>query len=61
VFTVEIRLRVDKLTDRKPVPGDRWWLNLYRIDRANNAFLAFSPTMNGSVHTPEKFGVMVFE
>jgi len=61
VFTVEIRLRVDKLTDKKPIPGERWWLNLYRIDRANKAFLAFSPTMNGSFHTPEKFGVLEFE
>jgi predicted TIM-barrel fold metal-dependent hydrolase len=61
VFTVEIRLRVDKLTEKKPVPGSRWWLNLYRIDRANKAFLASSPTMNGSFHTPEKFGFLEFE
>ena len=61
VFTVEIRLRVDRLTDKKPVTGERWWLNLYRIDRANKAFLAFSPTMNGSFHTPEKFGLLEFE
>lgn len=61
VFTVEIRLRVDKLTAKKPVPGSRWWLNLYRIDRANKAFLAFSPTMNGSFHTPERFGLLEFE
>jgi len=61
VFTVEIRLRVDKLTNKKPVPGTRWTLNLYRIDRANKAFLAFSPTMNGSFHTPAKFGWLDFE
>ncbi|HAV63343.1 MAG TPA: hypothetical protein DCY13_13380, partial [Verrucomicrobiales bacterium] len=60
-FTVEIRLRLDKLTDRKPVAGTRWWLNLYRIDRANQAFLAWSPVLTGSFHTPEKFGVLEFE
>lgn len=61
VFTVEIRLNVDKLTEKKPTPGARWTLNLYRIDRANKAFLAFSPVLTGSFHTPEKFGVLEFE
>ena len=61
MFTVEIRLRVDKLTAKKPATGTRWWLNLYRIDRANKAFLAWSPVLNGSFHTPEKFGVLEFE
>ncbi len=61
VFTVELRLRVDKLTDQKPIAGTRWWLNLYRIDLANKAFLAFSPVLTGSFHTPEKFGVLEFE
>ncbi len=61
VFTVELRLRVDKLTDKTPVAGTRWWLNLYRIDRANQAFLAFSPVLTGSFHTPEKFGMLEFE
>ena len=36
-------------------------LNLYRIDRANKAFLAWSPVLTGSFHTPEKFGVLEFE
>lgn len=61
VFTVEIRLLIDKLTERIPTAGTRWWLNLYRIDRANNAFLAFSPVLTGSFHTPQKFGLLEFE
>lgn len=43
-----------------PQPGDRWRLNLFRCDRAHNAFLAWNPTMNGSFHTPERFGVLEF-
>ena len=42
-------------------PGARWKLNLYRCDRANNAFVAWNPTLRGSFHTPERFGVLVFE
>jgi predicted TIM-barrel fold metal-dependent hydrolase len=61
VFTVELRLRIDKLTEKIPTTGTRWWLNLYRIDRANNAFLAFSPVLTGSFHTPQKFGLLEFE
>lgn len=43
-----------------PRPGVRWRLNLFRCDRAHDAFLAWNPTMNGSFHTPEKFGILEF-
>ncbi len=48
------------LADTKPRPGARWHLNLYRCDRANQAFLAWSPALAGGFHTPEKFGVLEF-
>jgi hypothetical protein len=35
-------------------------LNLYRCDKANNAYLAWSPVLKSSFHTPEKFGVLEF-
>jgi len=48
------------LTEEKPKTGSRWRINLYRCDHANKAFLAWSPTISGSFHAPEKFGVLEF-
>ncbi len=60
VWTVEWRMPLEVLAGERPGPGTRWRLNLYRCDRANNAFLAWSPVLKGSFHTPEKFGVLEF-
>lgn len=56
----EMRIPLQALAEAKPVAGTVWRLNLYRCDRANNAFLAWSPTMTGSFHAPEKFGTVTF-
>ena len=60
VFTVEMRMPLEVLSATRPQAGARWRLNLYRCDRANGAFLAWSPVLTGSFHTPEKFGVLEF-
>ena len=60
VWTVEWRLPLEPLAFGTPKQGDRWRLNLYRCDKANNAYLAWSPVLKGSFHTPEKFGVLEF-
>lgn len=60
VWTCEVRIPLSVLSATKPQPGTRWRLNLYRCDRANNAFLAWSPTLTGTFHTPAKFGVLEF-
>ncbi len=60
VFTVEWRMPLEVLSATKPGPGTRWRLNLYRCDKANDAYLAWSPVLKGSFHTPEKFGVLEF-
>jgi len=60
VWTCEWRIPLKALSDTKPGVGTRWRINLFRCDRANNALLAWSPTANGSFHTPEKFGVLEF-
>jgi predicted TIM-barrel fold metal-dependent hydrolase len=60
VFTVEMRMPLELLSATKPKPGTRWRLNLYRCDKANDAYLAWSPTLNGTFHTPGKFGVLEF-
>lgn len=60
VWTVEWRMPLEVLSAVKPAPGTRWRLNLYRCDKANNAYLAWSPVLKNSFHTPEKFGVLEF-
>ena len=60
IWTCEMRIPLKALSEVKPAAGTRWRLNLYRCDRAHKAFLAWSPTLQGSFHTPEKFGVLEF-
>jgi Carbohydrate-binding family 9 len=44
-----------------PKPGDRWMLNLYRVEsKPQKAALAWSPTYRNDFHTPDKFGVIIF-
>lgn len=60
VWSCEWRIPMPALADAAPRAGARWRLNLFRCDRANRAALAWSPTMNGNFHTPEKFGTLEF-
>ncbi len=60
VWVCETRIPLESLADQRPEPGTRWRANLYRIDRANRAFLASNPVLSGSFHTPERFGWLVF-
>jgi hypothetical protein len=44
-----------------PQPGDRWMLNLYRVEnRPNRAGLAWSPTKKPDFHVPSMFGEIEF-
>jgi predicted TIM-barrel fold metal-dependent hydrolase len=56
VWRVEVRIPMKSLATAPPVPGAKWRINLYRHDKANKAGLAFSPTLTGTFHTPERFG-----
>ena len=60
VWTCEMRIPLKALADAKPAPGTRWRLNLYRCDRAHNAFLAWSPTLAPGFHQPDRFGNLEF-
>lgn len=60
VWTVEWRLPLEPLNFGVPKPGERWRLNLYRCDKANNGYLAWNPVLKPSFHTPAKFGVLEF-
>jgi predicted TIM-barrel fold metal-dependent hydrolase len=60
VWTTVMRIPLKALSAERAKAGTRWRVNFYRIDRANRAFLAFNPTLNGSFHTPEQFGWLEF-
>jgi hypothetical protein len=60
VWRCQMRIPLSALSDHKPDPGTEWRLNLFRCDRANKAFLAWRPTLNGSFHTPDQFGILQF-
>ncbi|HAB17563.1 MAG TPA: hypothetical protein DCE44_14060, partial [Verrucomicrobiales bacterium] len=60
IWRVETRIPLTALAETAPKPGTKWRINLYRIDRAQSAFLALNPTLNGSFHTPERFGWLEF-
>lgn len=60
VFTVEMRFPLEVISSSLPQAGDKWRMNLYRYDTAGKAYLAWSPVLKGSFHTPERFGVLEF-
>jgi predicted TIM-barrel fold metal-dependent hydrolase len=60
IWRVEVRIPLKSISEKPPGIGTRWKLNLYRHDRKAAAGLAFSPTLKGSFHTPERFGWMEF-
>jgi predicted TIM-barrel fold metal-dependent hydrolase len=60
VWRTEMRIPLKSLSQSKPGPGTRWRLNLFRFDKAQNAYLAWSPTLNKTFHVPEKFGWLIF-
>ena len=61
VWTAELRIPMASLGgDVRPLKGARWRLNFYRSDRAGGVFLAWNPTLTGTAHTPERFGIIEF-
>jgi predicted TIM-barrel fold metal-dependent hydrolase len=60
IWRAEMRIPLQSLSATRPEAGARWRINFFRCDRANNACLAWSPTLNRTYHVPEKFGWLVF-
>lgn len=61
VWTCVWRIPLRSLGGTPAHAGTRWHINLFRCDRAHHdALLAWSPTMSGTFHAPEKFGVLEF-
>ncbi len=63
-WTCEIALPLEDVATGPhipPQPGDRWRLNLYRVEKLPSpAKLAWSPTLKSDFHVPERFGEIVF-
>ena len=60
VWRIEVRIPMRSLTTEPPEPGTRWRIDLYRHDTGTKGFLAFSPTLTNTFHTPERFGWLEF-
>ena len=63
-WTCELAVPLEDVVTAKHLPpqaGDRWRLNLYRVELLPKpALLAWSPTLKDDFHLPEKFGELVF-
>ena len=60
VWQVEVRIPMKSLAQKSPEPGARWRINFYRHDTATSGFVAFSPTLTNTFHTPDRFGWLEF-
>lgn len=63
-WTCEIALPMEDVVTARNLPpraGDRWRLNLYRVEKLPTpALLAWSPTLKDDFHLPGMFGEIVF-
>jgi hypothetical protein len=63
-WTCEMALPMEEVItapNNPPQPGDRWRMNLYRVERKpDRVSLAWSPILKGDFHTPAMFGDLVF-
>jgi hypothetical protein len=60
-WRVESRIPLSAISDTAPKAKTRWRANLFRNDRANDAFLAWYPTLADTTHVPARFGWLEFE
>ena len=60
IWRAEFRIPFEALCREKPKAGTQWRINLFRNDRATKVFLAWSPTLTDTTHTPERFGILEF-
>jgi len=66
-FVVEMAIPLESVRGAAamPRPGDRWRVNLYRLETRNGAGVlegqAFSPPLRPDFHSPDRFGWLVFD
>jgi hypothetical protein len=61
VWTAVMRIPLAQLSTEAPESGTRWRVNLIRVDKANDALLAWNPTRTDTPYEPRRFGTLVFE
>lgn len=61
IWRVEARIPLSAISDTPPKSHTRWRANLFRNDRANDAFLAWYPTLANTTHVPTRFGWLKFD
>ena len=64
-WTLEVSIPFEDIwlaPNTPPLPGDRWRMNVFRIDYGLEApeLTAWNPTRGASFHVPAKFGTLVF-
>ena len=63
-WTCEMALPLEDVVtapNTPPDPGDRWRVNLYRVEsRPEKGGLAWSPTLKNDFHVPDMFGEIIF-
>lgn len=63
-WTCEVALPMEDVVTAPhlpPQPGDKWRLNLYRVEQLPAPHeLAWSPTLQNDFHVPKRFGEIVF-
>lgn len=60
IWVCEVRIPLRSLSEAPVTVGSIWRANIYRIDRHAKVLLAMNPTLNGSFHTPDRFGWIDF-
>jgi len=60
IWRVEARIPLNAISDARPKPYARWRANLFRNDLANDAFIAWNPTLANTTHVPARFGWLEF-
>ena len=66
IWSVELEIPFSEFITAENIPpktGDKWLINLYRIDRPKNKkeeYMSWSPTGKDNFHLPEKFGELIF-
>lgn len=67
IWSVELEIPFSEFITAENIPpqkGDKWLMNLYRIDRPKNMkeeYMSWSPTGEDNFHLPEKFGELIFD
>ena len=67
IWSAELEIPFSEFITAENIPpkkGDKWLINLYRIDRPKDKkaeYMSWSPTGEDNFHLPEKFGELIFD